>query len=71
MSDHRMKPIWFFVGLMLLIMGSITFIAGIYEAVNPPMARTVLAETHPGIWWGAIMVVFGGMMFLKTRKESA
>jgi FtsH-binding integral membrane protein len=70
MSEQRMKPIWFFVGLMLLVMGSITLIAGIYEAINPPMTTTVLAETHPGIWWGAIMAVFGGMMFLKTRKES-
>lgn len=70
MSDHRMKPIWYFVGLMLLVMGSITLIAGIYEIISPPMTKTVLAETHPGIWWGAVMVAFGGFMYFKTRKQS-
>ena len=70
MSEHQMKPIWYFVGLMLLVMGVLVLLSGIYEAVNPPEVHTVLGETYPGIWWGAVMVLFGGGLFWKTRKQS-
>lgn len=69
MSEHRMKSIWYFVGLLLLIMGGITFVAGIVQAVDPPPVKTVLAEIYPGIWWGAVMLVGGGLMFYYARKE--
>lgn len=70
MSETKMKPIWFFVGLILLVMGGIIFLTGLYQLVNPPTVKTVLDETHPSIWWGIIMVVFGGAMFFKTRNEA-
>ena len=71
MSMPGMKPIWYFVGLMLLVMGTLTLAAGVYQVINPPSVKTVLAETHPNIWWGAVIAVFGGGMYLKTRKQSA
>ena len=40
MSDPRMKTIWFFVGLMLLLMGALTFLAGIYQIFVPPATHT-------------------------------
>jgi len=70
MSEPKMKPIWFFVGLILLVIGGIIFLNGIYLLFNPPVVKTVLSEMRPDIWWGAIMVTFGGFMFLKTRKQS-
>jgi hypothetical protein len=70
MSEHAMKPIWYFVGLILLIIGLLIMLTGIYELFNPPAVKTVLGETHPDIWWGAIMTVFGLGMYLKTRKTS-
>ncbi len=70
MSEIKMKPIWFFVGLILMVMGGIIILSGIYNLFNPPAVKTVLANTHPDIWWGCIMVVFGGLMYLKTRKQS-
>jgi len=70
MSEHKMKPIWFFVGLILLVMGGIIFLSGIYQLIDPPEVKTVLSETHPAIWWGAVMLIFGGVMFLKTRNET-
>jgi divalent metal cation (Fe/Co/Zn/Cd) transporter len=70
MSEKNMKPIWFFVGLILLVMGGIIFLSGIYNLVNPPPVKTVLANTHPDIWWGGIMIIFGGLMFLKTRNKT-
>ncbi|MBI3003883.1 MAG: hypothetical protein HYY49_00530 [Ignavibacteriales bacterium] len=64
-----MKPIWYFVGLMLTAMGILIFAAGIYQLFNPPEVRTVLAESHANIWWGAIMFLFGGFMYLKTGRK--
>ncbi|MFA7228588.1 MAG: hypothetical protein WC061_06085 [Melioribacteraceae bacterium] len=70
MSEAKMKPIWFFVGLILIVMGGIIFLSGIYQLIYPPEVKTVLAETHPAIWWGALMFLFGGILYFKTRKET-
>ena len=64
-----MKPIWFFVGLILIVMGGLIVLSGLYLLINPPVVKTVLASEHPDIWWGGIMVVFGGIMYLKNRKQ--
>ena len=68
MSEKRMKPIWHFVGLILSVMGGLIVFSGIYQLINPPSVKTVLAGTHPDIWWGGIMIIFGGFMYLKNRK---
>ena len=70
MLELKMRPIWYFVGLILLIIGGLIFLTGIYSLVAPPARTTVLSDLHPDIWWGAIMVAFGGSMFWKTRKQS-
>ena len=70
MIELKMKPIWFFVGLILLVMGGIIMLSGVYQLIDPPIVKTVLAETHPAIWWGAVMFVFGGIMYWKTRNEN-
>jgi hypothetical protein len=64
----KMKSIWYFVGLVLLVMGSLVFLAGLLEFIAPSERHTVLAETHPGVWWGAVMIVAGTIYFLKNRK---
>jgi hypothetical protein len=56
---HHMIPVWFFVGVILLIYGIIILGEGIYEFSSPP--PTVLANTHPALWWGALLVVIGGI----------
>jgi len=70
MKDVKMKPIWFFVGLILLVMGGIIFLNGIYLVLNPPLNQKILSALHPDIWWGGLMVIFGGSMFLITRKQT-
>ncbi len=67
-KGDAMKPIWYFVGLILLIIGGIILFSGVYELYNPPILKTKLAELHPNIWWGMVMIIFGGVMFIKTRK---
>ncbi len=70
MSEHKMKPIWFFVGLILLVIGGLIMLNGIYLLLNPPQQKTVLSEIHPDIWWGAIMFLFGGVLYFTTRKQT-
>jgi len=65
-----MKPIWFFVSLILMVMGGIILLSGIYNLINPPAVKTVLASTHPDIWWGGVMIIFGGLMYLKTKNQT-
>ena len=64
----KMKSIWYFVGLMLLVMGGLVLLAGLIELVTPSARQTVLANIHPGVWWGAIMIAAGAIFFLKNRK---
>jgi hypothetical protein len=60
MSEGRhMIPVWFFVGVILLIYGVIILATGIYEFSHPP--ATVLAKLHPAIWWGGLLTIFGGV----------
>jgi hypothetical protein len=69
-ADHRIIPVWFFVGLLLLIYGIVIFAAGLYEFSHPP--STVLAELHPAVWWGALLIVIGGIyvyLFLPRHKS--
>ena len=63
-----MRPIWFFVGLILLIMGVIIFLTGIYFLFNPASDKKVLSGMHPDIWWGGIMAVVGLIYVLKNKN---
>jgi len=65
-----MKPIWYFVGLLLLIMGAIILVAGVYTLINPPASPPVLGSLHPDLWWGALMMVAGVIFLLANRKKT-
>jgi FtsH-binding integral membrane protein len=65
-----MKPIWYFVGLVLITMGGLLFIAGMVDLISPPARITVLAEMHTSLWWGLVMLVVGLIFFLRTRKTT-
>ena len=62
MTEKKMLSIWFFVGLMLTILGVIIFSTGVYFIFRPEH-ETTLAELNPSLWWGAIMLA-GGLFFL-------
>ncbi len=64
-----MKPIWYFVGLLLLIMGTIVFVAGVFTFINPPPEQKVLASLHPDLWWGGVMMMSGAVFLLANRKK--
>jgi len=69
--EQKMKSIWYFVGLMLLAMGTVIFLSGVYFYFFPTETKTVLQELHPSIWWGAIMVIAGAIFFFGSIKSAA
>lgn len=58
-TRHHIIPVWFFVGVILLLYGAIICLTGIYELSHSP--STVLGHLHPAIWWGALLAVIGGI----------
>jgi len=56
-EKHHIIPVWFFVGLLLLIYGFLILISGLMEWSHPP--NTVLSELHAPVWWGALLLVLG------------
>ena len=67
MSEERhMIPVWFFVGILLFIYGILIFITGLAEWSHPP-AHIELANLHAPVWWGAIMMVMGGLFIQLFR----
>lgn len=63
-----MKPIWYFVGVILVVMGIIVLLAGFMLYLNPPAKATVLASTNPNFWWGGLMVASGGLFILTNYR---
>ena len=51
--------IWFFIGVSLLLNGSLIAGAGIWEVFNPPANKVVLFNLHAGVWWGALLFIIG------------
>lgn len=60
---HHMLPVWFFIGVILVIYGILIFATGIFEYNNLP--DTVLANLHAPIWWGILLAVVGAVFVQK------
>jgi len=58
-EKHHIIPVWFFVGILLLVYGAMIFATGIYEVSHPPENRVVLYDLHANIWWGGLLVILG------------
>ena len=70
-EPKEMKPIWYFVGLMLSAMGIVVLIAGIANYLNPPVRVTILSGLHPELWWGMLMIIVGLIYFFANRHPKA
>ena len=64
---HHMLPVWFFIGLLLTIYGVIILIASIVDWSQPSQA--VLAQVHPGLWGGILLLLIGSIYVLKFRPR--
>ena len=66
-EKHHIIQVWFFVGLLLLVYGVMIFVSGLTEWSNPP--DTVLANLHAPVWWGALLMVLGGVYCVMFRPS--
>ncbi|MFC1529701.1 hypothetical protein ACFL6R_03185 [Gemmatimonadota bacterium] len=68
-SDYQqMRPIWYFVGVILTVVGTLVVISGVINLINPPALPTVLASLHVNLWWGLIITLAGLAMWLTNRR---
>jgi uncharacterized membrane protein len=65
--EKEMRSIWYFIGLLFVVMGGLILISGIYHLISPVEVKTVLYEIHPNVWWGGLMLIVG-IIFLFTHK---
>ena len=71
-EKHHIIPVWFFVGVLLLVYGVMILISGLVHWNNPP-AGVELTEYHAPVWWGALLTVLGGvysMIFRPGKREN-
>jgi hypothetical protein len=68
MSEQKSIPIWFFIGLLLLVYGLLCLGAGIQQFSNPP--PTVLSSLHPTFWGGVVLTLLGGIYVIAFRPRS-
>lgn len=64
-----MKSIWYFVGLLLTIIGAIITASAIYSLINPPAQLKKFSSLHPDLWWGLIMLAFGLVFAILNRRN--
>jgi hypothetical protein len=64
-----MKSIWYFVGLLLTIMGAIVTASAIYSFMHPPAQPKIFSHAHPDLWWGIFMLVFGLFFAIFNRRN--
>jgi hypothetical protein len=66
------SPIWFFIGVLLLIYGLMIFGYGVYEwntGSYPPMVQ--LTNLHTPVWWGGVLALLGLFYVVKFRPGRA
>jgi len=66
-----MKSIWFFVGLLLTIIGAIVTASAVYSMISPPAHPKVLSHLHPDLWWGLFMMLFGILFAISHRAPES
>ncbi len=61
-------PIWFFIGVLLVIYGAMILGYGVFEWITGGYAPVVqLTNLHAPVWWGGILLVLGLFYTLKFR----
>lgn len=65
-----MKPIWFFVGILLSVIGVVITVSGIAGLVSPPEHAKVLGHLHADFWWGLVMTVAGALFLVVNKNKT-
>jgi len=65
-------PIWFFIGVLLVVYGSMIFGYGLVEASSGVYPSGVqLTNLHTPIWWGGLLALLGLFYVVKFRPGKA
>ncbi len=62
-------PIWFFIGVLLVIYGAMIFAYGLYEVASGNLANVQLANLHTPLWWGGLLLLLGIFYCVKFRPR--
>jgi hypothetical protein len=65
MEKKSMVPIWFFIGVILLVYGAIITGVSVYDLFVTPVRTVVLQNLHAGVWWGAFLLLVGLLYTIK------
>jgi FtsH-binding integral membrane protein len=57
-KETHMLPVWFFIGVLLAIYGVIILVMAVLDFNQTSQA--VLAEYHPGLFGGVLLILLGG-----------
>ena len=69
-KEHQMIPIWFIIGINLLVYGVVIAITGVVHWNNPP-SNVQMSELHIDFWWGVLMTALGLFYTIRFRPSSA
>ena len=65
-------PIWFFIGLLLVVYGAMILGYGVYEwASRTYPAGVELTNLHTPVWWGGLLAALGIFYAVKFRPGRA
>jgi hypothetical protein len=67
-AEANMLSIWYFVGLMLTVLGVIVTATGVYYIFRP-QHETRLAELNPSLWWGGVILAAGLIFLIPSWKR--
>jgi hypothetical protein len=67
-EKHHIIPVWFFVGVLLLIYGVLILVSGLAHWSHPAQG-VALANLHAPVWWGALLVVLGLIYCIKYYPD--
>jgi integral membrane sensor domain MASE1 len=55
----RMIPIWFFIGCLLSIYGTLILAAGIRNFSSGAVSGIAMRGLHLQLWWGGALLILG------------
>ena len=68
-AKSGMRTIWFFVGLLLSVIGFVVIVAGLYDLFYPASPEATLANLHANIWWGMLILLTGVVYVVKNKNK--
>jgi len=66
-EQNQMRPIWYFVGWILISIGGIVILSGIYNLFFELPNTSVMEGLHPNLWWGTILLIVGIIYAWKNK----